>query len=112
MRIRFISKEQLLEKIENGDDLVLVDALLPEDYEKGHLPFSKSLPADRAEADHEAVLGDKARTVVTYCSDFQCHASTNAAKALMRLGYQDVYDYKGGRKDWTGAGLPLVTGKP
>lgn len=112
MRIRFISKEQLLEKIENGDEFTLVDALLPEDFEKGHLPFSKSLPAHLVEEQHERVLGDKTRTVITYCSDFQCHASTNAAKALMRLGYQDVYDYKGGRKDWAAAGLPLVTGKP
>jgi rhodanese-related sulfurtransferase len=111
MRIRFISKEQLLEMMENGDDFVLVDARRTEDFEKGHIPSAKSLPAGRVGAAHEDILGDKTRTVVTYCGDFQCHASTNAAKELMRLGYGDVRDYKGGRKDWDAAGLPIVTGK-
>jgi rhodanese-related sulfurtransferase len=43
-------------------------------------------------------------TIVTYCSSFDCEASTIAAKKLESYGFKNVLEFKGGLKDWKEAG--------
>ncbi len=107
--IRFVPLEKVLELRENGADFSLVDVLAPEVYREGHLPGAINLPL----ADLEKLLPEQRfsqdRTIVVYCASYQCSASTMAAKKLLELGYAEVFDYKGGKKDWSMRGLPLVT---
>lgn len=107
-KIRFISKEGLLEMMENKERFTLVEVLAKEDYEKGHLPSAISIPVNELTTLSPKLLPDKNGRVVVYCSSFICTASTGAARRLQELGYADVLDYKGGKEDWSAAGLPLV----
>lgn len=52
--------------------------------------------------------GDKTRPLVIFCLSKTCWRSVNAVKRVVRLGYQNVFWYRGGRNAWTSAGLPLV----
>ena len=52
--------------------------------------------------------GDKSRSVVFYC-DSNCWMSWNAAKrAMVELGYAQVYWYPDGVQGWKAAGQPTI----
>lgn len=106
-RVPFISVTQLFEMIEHKDPIVIVEVLGADFYALGHIPGAVSLPGAELAQRAAEVLPDKTKTIVTYCSNFQCHASTEAARDLLAMGYASVMDFKGGKKEWTGAGLPL-----
>ncbi|MDO8463508.1 MAG: rhodanese-like domain-containing protein [bacterium] len=108
-KVSFISKEQLFEMLENEEPLTLVEVLPEERYRSGHLPKAITIPLQELEARAAALLPDRAAPIVVYCSSFLCTASTGAARLLQSMGYIAVRDYKGGKEDWTKAGLPLVT---
>lgn len=108
-KLKFLSKEGLFELMENRENFTLVEVLSKEDYDKGHLPMAVNIPVDKLEALAPAMLPDKQQRIVVYCSDFLCTASTGAARFLQSMGYVNVLDYKGGKDDWTKAGLPLIT---
>lgn len=103
--VRFISKETLTAWKESDKSLVIVDVLGKESYDKAHIAGAVHIPY--AEVKDKAATLDKNATVVTYCANYKCHASTAAAQALTELGFAHVYDYKGGIKEWKEAGLPV-----
>jgi rhodanese-related sulfurtransferase len=107
--IKSITRQELKERMEQGHKFYLVDVLAPETYEKKHIKGAINLPMQE--------IGKKARKlfepdddIVVYCSSFTCKASPTAAKKLDDMGYENVYDYEGGRDDWEEAGLPIETG--
>lgn len=108
-KIKFISKEDLFEMMENKEKFTLVEVLAKEEYEKEHLPFAVSIPVNELETLSPRLLPDKNARIVVYCSSFICTASTGAARKLQSLGYRDILDYKGGKEDWRTAGLPLIS---
>lgn len=108
-KLTFITKEKVLEMMENGEDFTLVEVLAEEDYKKGHVPKAINIPVDRIEKDAEKLLPDKDKVIVVYCASFLCSASTGATRLLQSMGYTRVLDYKGGKDDWQKAGLPLLT---
>ncbi len=105
-RIKFISIEQLLEMIENKDEFKLVEVLSEDSYKEGHLPNAVNLPLDNLKdlADKHLKMTD---TIVVYCANYHCHASTKAAELLLEMGYNKVFDFKGSKKAWVDAGLEL-----
>lgn len=108
-KIKFISKEQLFELMENRENFILVEVLAKESYDAGHVPMAINIPVDKLEELAPTMLPDKQQRIVVYCSDFLCTASTGAARFLQSLGYVNVFDYKGGKDDWSKAGLPLIS---
>ncbi len=106
---RVIDREELKEKLDRGDELVLIDVLAPEEYARGHLPGAINIPLE--------VIGRTAKErfsseqkIVVYCGSFDCQASPKAAAKLERLGFRDVWDYAGGKADWADGGYPLERG--
>ena len=62
-----ISREELLDKIERGDDFQLVETLPEEYYRHTHLPGALNLPPDRIEELASTLLPDKDAEIVVYC---------------------------------------------
>jgi len=108
-KIKFISKENILEILENKEPLTLIEVLSEDSFGKGHIPHAINIPAENLKEKAPEVLPDKNAPIVVYCSSFTCTASTGAARTLQSMGYTNVLDYKGGKKDWQAADLPLVT---
>lgn len=104
-RVKFISMEQLLEMMENNDKFKLVEVLSEDSYKDGHIPNAINIPVDRLEK--EARKLKKTETIVVYCASYTCHASTNAAKILLNMGYSKVLDFKASKKAWVDAGFEL-----
>ncbi len=65
--MKTISREDLREKIERGDDFVLLEVLSEQSYRRGHLPGAIRYEGRSMIPD---LLPDKAAEVVAYCSNF------------------------------------------
>lgn len=103
-----IEREALRQKMERGDDFVLLETLAPEEFEKGHLPGARNLPPDRVEELAAERIPSKDAEVVVYCASADCDASVKTARKLEELGYTNVVDYEGGKADWKAADLVTV----
>jgi rhodanese-related sulfurtransferase len=107
---KLITIGELKGKIDGGGPFKLVDVLPGEYFEKEHIPGAISIPYEEIEKKAPGTLG-KGETIVVYCASYECPASTEVAKKLMGMGYTNVFDYKGGVKEWKEAGYPVHTGK-
>jgi rhodanese-related sulfurtransferase len=63
-----ISREELKEKIDRGDEFALVDTLAEQFYRHSHLPGAINLPLEEIGRAEEA-LPDKDAEIVVYCMD-------------------------------------------
>lgn len=101
-----ITLAELQERMESGDDIVLVDALSPAHYESSHLPGAVNLPyefVDKA----EKVLPDKDAEILVYCINSGCAASGEESRELEETGYTNVTHFAEGKQAWMKAGLPV-----
>jgi rhodanese-related sulfurtransferase len=105
-----ISREELWEKLERGDDFVLVDALAPMSYAHSHLPGAINLPPEWVDERGPRRIPDRDTEVVVYCANSTCDSSVEVANRLLELGYRHVSHYPGGKREWIEAGLPLEGG--
>jgi rhodanese-related sulfurtransferase len=101
-----ITRQELYEKLERGDDFRLLMTLSAPAYRDKHIP--RSLRVESA-ADAVASLG-RDEEIVVYCADRACVASIYAYHALVREGFRRVRRYEGGIADWEAAGYPLEHG--
>ncbi|MBA2535187.1 MAG: hypothetical protein H0V21_09260 [Rubrobacter sp.] len=65
--MKTISREDLKEKIDGGDDFVLLEVLSEQSYIRGHLPGAIRFQGRDMIPD---LLPDKTTEVVAYCSNF------------------------------------------
>ncbi|AOU97168.1 sulfurtransferase [Acidihalobacter yilgarnensis] len=105
-RVTDISADELAERLEAGEDLVLIDTREPYEYAKAHIPDALLIPrgliesaadphnARRVAALHEA----RDKTVVLYCDTGG--RSALAADNLQLMGFSHVLNLSGGLKLW------------
>lgn len=101
-----IGRDQLKQKIDAGEEFVLIETLSAASYQSWHLPGAINIPKTEIGDRAENLIPDKSAMVVTYCASPACTASTIAADKLEEMGYTNVYEYEGGKSDWEEAGYP------
>jgi rhodanese-related sulfurtransferase len=67
--VKTISREELKEKMERGEDLVLVDTMAQMYYRHSHLPGAINVPVDQLRERAPELLPDKDAEIVVYCID-------------------------------------------
>ena len=104
-----MTKEQVLEKIKEKD-VVVLNVLSKEDYDKLHIKGSDSLPITGVRPeDFVKRVGEKygkEKQFITYCSGFPCRHFQEAADALAKNGFK-AEGYSGGIQEWADSGLPV-----
>jgi rhodanese-related sulfurtransferase len=103
--MKTIKKEELQQKMAD-EQFHLVEVLDSVAYNKEHIKGAKNIPLEKIGSE-ATELFDKDDQIVVYCSDYDCTASPTEAKKLDALGFKNVYDYEGGKKEWKEAGLPM-----
>jgi len=100
-----ISKDELKKDIDNNEAHV-VEVLSEDDYNQEHIKDAIHIPLEKiaTEARNRFNEDDK---IVVYCTDKECTASPTAAKKLESSGFKNVFHYKGGKKEWKAAELPM-----
>jgi rhodanese-related sulfurtransferase len=106
-----ITCDDLWEKIQRGDEFVLVDALSPISYAGAHLPGAINMPLPSSADVAARKIPSYDTEVVVYCSGPDCDSSVEVAQQLVALGYWDVRHFAGGKLEWRAAGLPLEGGR-
>jgi molybdopterin/thiamine biosynthesis adenylyltransferase/rhodanese-related sulfurtransferase len=92
----------------DGDDRPLfVDVRPRDEWDEGHLPGAMHLPRNNLESRVEALIPDKARTLVVYCGSGT--RSVFATKTLQELGYENAVNLAGGFTDWKRNGYEFTT---
>jgi rhodanese-related sulfurtransferase len=106
-----IDRESLREKIDNGDELVLVDALSPMSFAASHLPGAVNITPEWVDGRARQHIPGLETEIVVYCQNVDCESSVLVANRLLELGYRNVRHYTEGKSDWVEAGLPLEGGR-
>ena len=114
MELPTVTADELVQKLENRDEFVLVDALAPMVYAHSHLPGAINMPPNTVDATRcSRRMPDLGTEIVVYCSNPNCEDSVATGKRLQALGYTNVRHYAGGKDEWRARGLPLErAGKP
>ena len=101
--VELITRQELKDKLDRGDDFKLVMALGDWHFRAVHIPGSVSVssPAEAAE------LLDPEDEIVVYCSNPACPASKFLCQHLEGAGYTKVRRYPDGISGWLDAGYPL-----
>ncbi len=100
-----INKEDLLKKLESGQNLVLVDTIGTYDENKYMIKGATTIPYVEVINRRNELLGYD--EIIIYCKHKKCVASKKTAAALKMLNVQNVKVYEGGIDEWTESGLPL-----
>ena len=109
LQVRRMSIEELKERMNAEKPFILADARDVDSYDSSHIPGAIPVPMD--EVDQLAEGYDRDIDVITYCSSYECTASTAAANAFLKKGFRNVWDYKGGLQEWQEQGNPLESNK-
>lgn len=103
---RTIDRESLKKKLDNGDDIKIIEVLMPKPFEQAHIKGAINIPLNQIGREATSRF-NKDDEIIVYCADTDCQASPKAAQKLETFGFTNVWDYEGGKKDWMDAGYPV-----
>ncbi|MDO8988032.1 MAG: rhodanese-like domain-containing protein [Sideroxyarcus sp.] len=96
--------------LENGENVIVIDARSSQAFTAGHIPGAISLP-HRTMNEATTVALDRNALVVTYCDGIGCNASTKGALNMTKLGFR-VKELIGGLDWWKRDGHPTENNVP
>lgn len=88
----------LFNALENGEDVVPLDARQPLGFEKEHIPGAINIPHRTMDENSTRHL-DRTKMYVCYCDGIGCNASTKGALKMTKLGFK-VKELIGGIEWW------------
>jgi len=98
-----LSGDELLERLD-GDEIILLDLRPEEEYEAGHIPQARSIPAEELEARIGELPDDQ--TIVAYCRGPYCVAAIKGVRTLRDHGF-DARRMVDGIAEWRAEGRQL-----
>jgi len=106
-RGEMLSIDDLKQKMDAGEDILLLDVRTAEDYsgEQGHIAGSVLLPLEQLEQRLDEIGDYCEKTVVTICRTDR--KSAKAAQILAEKGFADVHVAKMGMTDWIKNNYPV-----
>ena len=94
---RQITMQEAVEMMEKEENYIILDVRTHEEFAAGHIPGAMVIPHDEVFERAEAEILEKDVPVFVYCRSG--NRSRTASKALVELGYSEVYEF-GGIIDW------------
>lgn len=107
-----LQAKEIKQKIQNNEDIVLVDALSKESFCAKHIPGSINIPVANIREYAEIILPDKNQNIVVYCKNADCKKSDYALETFVSMGYKNVIHYPDGLEGWQKEGFELVVSGP
>ncbi len=102
-----LSSGNLKQRLDNGEDLLLLDVRTAEDYngEQGHIAGATLLPLEQLENRLDEINDYLEKPVVTICRTDR--KSSKAALLLVKKGFADVHVVKKGMTGWLKNSYPV-----
>lgn len=95
MYLKVLTQDQWIEGYRKAQ---LIDVREPQEYEAGHILGARNIPVTQLKQRLVEIRKDK--PVYLYCQ--KSSRSARAAQILHKNGYKELYQLKGGFKNWTG----------
>jgi rhodanese-related sulfurtransferase len=105
-RIKEIGIDDVNEKLDSGENFVLVDVREESEFAKDHLPGALHLGKGIIERDVETRVPDLNTPIVLYCGGG--FRSALAADNLQKMGYTNVFSMAGGVRGWREKNYPMT----
>lgn len=109
MSIQYVDAKTLKQWLHDRSEIALFDVREHGQYGESHLFLATSVPYSRLEFDAARLAPRKSVRLVVY-DDSGSEVSINAAKALEKQGYQQIFILSGGTQSWKDAGFNLFAG--
>ncbi|MFT4174449.1 MAG: rhodanese-like domain-containing protein [Rhodocyclaceae bacterium] len=91
----------------NRNDAVIVDVREQKEFEAGHLPNARHIPAGELAERTGELARFKNRPIVVVCQSGT--RANGAVSTLRKAGYEQAFTLDGGVAAWLQAGFPLST---
>ena len=104
--IKETTVKEVKERLDRGDQFMLIDVREESEFAKDHLPGAIHLGKGIIERDIEARVPDLNTTLVLYCGGG--FRSAIAADNLQKMGYRSVLSMDGGIRLWREKRFPLT----
>jgi len=95
---------------QRSKDSLILDVRPPADYQRGHVPGALNLPLGKFDTAYESLRSqleaDRNRKIAVYCVSPICSDSAQVADRLARIGYPNVFLFRGGYAAWWKARMP------
>jgi rhodanese-related sulfurtransferase len=102
-----VSAEDLRNKIDNKDSIIIIDVRTSQELSRGKIENSINLPLDVFEDEIEKKVPDKNAEVYLYC--LSGSRSSMAAQIMDNRGYKNVNNVISGLLAWRNKGYPLIS---
>jgi rhodanese-related sulfurtransferase len=96
----------LIEKNKGNDRFMILDVRTLEEFDGGHIPGAVNINFESPLFKSEIDKLDRTKTYLVYCRTGR--RSSAAAKAMVGLGFTDIYRISGDIVKWQSLGLPLA----
>lgn len=99
-----ITTSELKESVKQKEDMLLIDVLPKESFDKQHIPGAINVPLGGANfvKDVDSKVRSKEQRIVVYCASAQCDASQKAAEELENASFTNVDRFEDGLEGWFG----------
>lgn len=94
-------------KITLDSNVQLLDVRTPNEFSEGFIKNAKNIDWNGKSFQKEVILLDKSKPVFLYC--LSGGRSSEAANKLKELGFNKIYNLKGGMNAWRNSGKPVET---
>jgi len=101
-----ISVQEVMKKIENKDDIIILDVRSPEEFEDGYIEGAILIPFQELEQRHKELNTLIDKEIIVYCKAGV--RSKKGAQQLTELGYTNVKELGAGIDGWAAAGGEVV----
>lgn len=84
--------------------ITLIDARIPESYQKGHIGNAININGTEAESPdviQRLIQFERKTIILIYCDGGECELSHRVAEVLKNFGYGPIYIYTGGWAEWS-----------
>lgn len=101
---RLMSSTELQQRMDDGEDFVLIDVRSNDDFDKEHISGAINIPLAQLRQRAKKDLSTNQRIVI-YGTTHDESSSNDASKLLEELGFRKVADFDGGIEAWKRAGF-------
>ena len=96
--IKVINAQEFKEKLDATEEGYLIDVRTPNEFKSGAIKGSINYNILDGTFSSKIKGLDKTKAIFVYCA--KGGRSNNAAKMLLKEGFSEIYDLKGGYGDW------------
>ena len=106
-KIKETNVKEVKQRMDRGDQFVLIDVREDGEWAKGHIPGAVHMGRGVIERDIEQRIPDKNAELILYCGGG--FRSALSAENLQKMGYKNVLSMDGGWRGWNESNYPIKT---